>query len=134
MVRGLIRRYGRFTAVEHLDLEVRAGEILGFLGPNGAGKTTTLRCCSGLLRPDRGEVLVAGASLTTDPLRARAALGFVPDRPYLYERLSAREMLDLIGALYDVPQDAARARAGELIARLALASAADDLIESYSLG
>ena len=120
--------------MDGLDLEVRAGEILGFLGPNGAGKTTTLRCCSGLLRMDQGEITIAGASLAREPLRARAAFGFVPDRPYLYERLSAREMLDLIGALYDVPAQTARARAAELIHRLDLEAAADDLIESYSQG
>ena len=133
-IRGLVRRYGRFLAVDGLDLEVQPGEILGFLGPNGAGKTTTLRCCAGLLRPDRGEILVAGASLAHRPRAARAAMGFVPDRPFLYERLSAREMLDLIGALYDVPPATARLRAGELIERLDLAGAADDLIESYSQG
>jgi ABC-2 type transport system ATP-binding protein len=128
-IRGLVRRYGRFLAVDGLDLEVQRGEILGFLGPNGAGKTTTLRCCAGLLRPDRGEIVVAG-----HPRAARSAMGFVPDRPYLYERLSAREMLDLIGALYEVPPALARRRAGELIERLDLAGAADDLIESYSQG
>jgi ABC-2 type transport system ATP-binding protein len=133
-IRGLVRRYGRFLAVDGLELEVRPGEILGFLGPNGAGKTTTLRCCAGLLRPDRGEILVAGHSLAGNPRAARSAMGFVPDRPYLYERLSAREMLDLIGALYDVPPAVARRRADELIERLALAGAADDLIESYSQG
>ena len=133
-VRGLVRRYGRFTAVDGLDLEVRAGEILGFLGPNGAGKTTTLRCCSGLLRPDAGEIAIAGASLADEPLRARASFGFVPDRPFLYERLSAREMLDFVAALYEVPREIAGARAEELIERLDLREAADELVESYSLG
>jgi ABC-2 type transport system ATP-binding protein len=132
-VTGLTRRYGDFTAVDGLDLEVRPGEILGFLGPNGAGKTTTLRCCAGLLRPDAGEISIAGASLARQPLRARASLGFVPDRPFLYERLSAIEMLDLVGALYDVPAPLARGRAEELLRRLELESA-DDLIDTYSLG
>src|SRR5512143_665996 len=92
-IRGLVRRYGRLTAVDGLSVTVRAGEILGFLGPNGAGKTTTLRVCSGLLRPDAGEIVVAGASLAREPRQARARLGLVPDRPFLYERLSAREFL-----------------------------------------
>jgi ABC-2 type transport system ATP-binding protein len=133
-VRGLVRRYGDMTAVDGLDLEVPPGEIVGFLGPNGAGKTTTLRCCCGLLRPDGGEIAVAGASLTREPLRAKAALGFVPDRPFLYDRLSTREMLDLVGALYDVPPETVRERAAALIARLGLEDAADDLIETYSHG
>jgi ABC-2 type transport system ATP-binding protein len=130
----LTRRYGDFTAVKRLRFNVRPGEILGFLGPNGAGKTTTLRVCAGLLRPDEGEVVVAGASLSRDPLRARARLGFVPDRPFLYERLTAREFLEFVAALYDVPADVALRRAEELIERLELAHAADDLIETCSHG
>ncbi len=133
-VRGLQRRYGRFVAVDRLDLDVRPGEILGFLGPNGAGKTTTLRCCAGLLRPDAGEITIAGASLAREPMRARAAFGFVPDRPFLYDRLSAREFLDFVAALYDVAPAEGRARADALIARLDLADVADDLIETYSHG
>ena len=133
-VTGLVRRYGDFTAVDQLSLEVGPGEIVGFLGPNGAGKTTTLRCCCGLLRPDDGEIVIAGASLLAAPARAKALLGFVPDRPFLYERLSAREMLELVGALYEVPLAAVQARATELLARLGLDDSVDDLIEGYSQG
>jgi ABC-2 type transport system ATP-binding protein len=133
-VTNLTRRFGRITAVDGVSLEVRPGEILGFLGPNGAGKTTTLRMCSGLLEPDAGEVLIAGLSLAKAPLEARSRFGLVPDRPFLYERLSAREFLDFIGSLYEVPRDAAAERAGRLLERLALADAADDLIETFSLG
>src|SRR5437867_1823842 len=127
-VLDLTRRYGDFTAVHRLGLVVRPGEILGFLGPNGAGKTTTLRVCAGLLRPDAGEIAIAGRSLTREPLRARARLGFVPDRPFLYERLSAREFLDFVAALYDVPAALASIRSEELLDRLELTSVADDLI------
>ena len=133
-VLDLTRRYGDFTAVHRLGLVVRPGEILGFLGPNGAGKTTTLRVCAGLLRPDAGEIAIAGRSLTREPLRARARLGFVPDRPFLYERLSAREFLDFVAALYDVPAALASIRSEELLDRLELTSVADDLIETYSHG
>ena len=133
-IHGLTRRYGSFTAVQDLDLGVQAGEILGFLGPNGAGKTTTLRCASGLLRPHRGEILVAGASLAGEPQRARRALGFVPDRPFLYLRLTGREFLELVGALYDVPAREAVVRGGALLDRLELGTASDDLIETYSQG
>ena len=128
------RRYGELTAVRRLSFEVRAGEILGFLGPNGAGKTTTLRVCAGLLRPDEGEIQVAGFSLAREPRKARASMGFVPDRPFLYERLTAREFLEFVAALYDVPTGTAQARADELLERLELASPADDLIETYSHG
>jgi len=130
----LTRRYGEFTAVEALDLEVRAGELFGFLGPNGAGKTTTLRMLVGLLRPSAGEVAVAGHSLAAAPEAARARLGFVPETPFLYDRLTAREFLALCAALYDVPADVAGRRAAALLALLELLPAADALIESYSHG
>jgi ABC-2 type transport system ATP-binding protein len=132
--RRLTRRFGHLVAVSDLDLDVRAGEIAGFLGPNGAGKTTTLRMCSGLLRPDAGEIRIAGHPLAGDGTAARARLGFVPDRPFLYERLSAREFLDFIAALYEVPAERAQARAESLLERLDLTSVADDLVEGYSLG
>jgi len=134
LIRGLTRRYGSTLAVDGLDLEVRSGEIVGFLGPNGAGKTTTLRCASGLLRPDAGAIAIAGRSLERDPRGSRAALGFVPDRPFLYPRLTAHEFLELIGALYDVRESDARVRGAALLERLELSHAADDLIETYSLG
>jgi ABC-2 type transport system ATP-binding protein len=133
-IRELTRRYGDVVAVDRLSLTVHPGEILGFLGPNGAGKTTTLRVCAGLLRPDAGEVTIAGHSLRTESLPARAAAGFVPDRPFLYERLSAREFLDFVAALYEVPPDRARERMEELLGRLQLTEVADDLVETYSLG
>jgi ABC-2 type transport system ATP-binding protein len=133
-VSGLTRRYGDFVAVDGLGLEVRAGEILGFLGPNGAGKTTTLRVCAGLLRPDQGVIAIAGHDLARAPLAAKARLGFVPDRPFLYDRLTAREFLDFIGALYEVPPTLVADRAGALFERLELERVADELIETYSHG
>jgi ABC-2 type transport system ATP-binding protein len=134
VARGLTRRFGGLTAVDGLDLDVRPGEILGFLGPNGAGKTTTLRMCAGLLRPDAGDVTIAGASLAGDPRAAKARLGFVPDRPFLYERLTGAEFFALVGALYEVPPALVRERAGALAARLELTDALADPIETYSLG
>lgn len=131
---GVTRRFGDLTAVESLSLEVHRGEILGFLGPNGAGKTTTLRVCAGLVRPDEGDVFVGGKSVARDPLEARAKCGLVPDRPFLYERLSAREFLEFVAALYDLDGDIAMPRAEALLQRLSLTEAADDLIETYSLG
>ena len=113
---------------------MRPGEILGFLGPNGAGKTTTLRIAAGLLAPDAGDVRVAGASLASEPARAKAGLGFVPDRPALYERLTGWEFLEFVAALHRVEAATAEERARALVARLELAEAADQVIESYSLG
>jgi ABC-2 type transport system ATP-binding protein len=131
---GLVRRFGRVTAVDGVSIAVEPGEIVGFLGPNGAGKTTTLRVVSGLLRPDQGSVTIAGHPLATEPLAAKRALGFVPDRPYLYERLTAYEFLAFVAALYDVPAEVARERGEALLQRLGLLGEARDLIESYSLG
>jgi ABC-2 type transport system ATP-binding protein len=131
---SLTRRFGEVTAVDGLSLEVRGGEILGFLGPNGAGKTTTLRVCSGLLRPDAGDIRIDGVAMATDPRAARARLGLVPDRAYLYDKLTAREFLDFVAALYDLPQRAAAERADMLLERLDLGDALGDLIETHSLG
>jgi ABC-2 type transport system ATP-binding protein len=133
-VRELSRRYGTVVAVDRLDLEVRPGEILGFLGPNGAGKTTTLRMCAGLLQPDHGAIAIAGIPLDRHGREARAHLGFVPDRPFLYERLTGAEFLELIGALYDVAPAVVRERTASLAGRLEIATALGDPIESYSLG
>src|SRR5512145_2882967 len=129
---SVVRRYGDFTAVDGVSLEVRPGEIVGFLGPNGAGKTTTLRVAAGLLTPHAGTVEIAGHSLAAEPRRAKAALGFVPDRAFLYERLSGREFLEFVGALYGVPAGAAAGRAEALLERLPLGDALDDAIETYS--
>jgi ABC-2 type transport system ATP-binding protein len=131
---SLTRRFGDFTAVDGIDFEVRAGELFGFLGPNGAGKTTTMRLLTGLLLPTSGEAFVAGHSLTREPQAARSALGFVPDTPFLYDRLTAREFLAFSAALHGVPRERADRRAGALLRLLELEGAADGLIEGYSHG
>jgi ABC-2 type transport system ATP-binding protein len=134
VVNALARHFGRVEAVVDVSLGVRAGEIVGFLGANGAGKTTTLRCIAGLLAPHRGRIEVAGADLAREPRAAKARLGFVPDQPFLYDKLSAREFLAFVAALYDLPADAAERRAESLLARLDLAPHANRTIEGYSLG
>jgi ABC-2 type transport system ATP-binding protein len=134
VARGLTRRYGDTVAVDGLDLEVGAGELFGFLGPNGAGKTTTLRMLAGVLRPSAGEARVAGHSLVEDGERARAALGFVPETPFLYERLSGRESLAFCAGLYGVPREVAARRGQALLRLLELEDAADAWIETYSHG
>ncbi|NOT33336.1 MAG: ABC transporter ATP-binding protein [Candidatus Eisenbacteria bacterium] len=133
-LRGLVRRFGKFTAVDGVSLEVRAGEIVGFLGPNGAGKTTSLRMAAGLLAPDAGEVEIAGHSLERSPLEARARIGFVPDRAYLYERLTGYEFLEFVAALYQVPADLATRRGAAILERFEMREAAHDPTETYSHG
>ena len=134
LVEGLVRRYGALEAVAGVTLSVGRGEIVGFLGANGAGKTTTLRCIAGLLSPHAGRIQVAGADLSSEPRVAKARLGFVPDRPFLYDRLSAREFLAFVAALYDLPAEPAERRAEMLLTRLELAGDASRTLEGYSLG
>jgi len=133
-LRGVTRRYGDFTAVDAVSLEVRPGEIVGFLGPNGAGKTTTLRVAAGLLTPHAGTVEIAGHDLARAPRLAKGGLGFVPDRAFLYDRLTGREFLEFVAALYGVAAGMAHQRAESLIERLPLGEAIDDAIETYSQG
>ncbi len=133
-IESLTHRYGDLLAVDGLSLEVGPGEIVGFLGPNGAGKTTTLRVCAGLLAPDAGRVVIAGAVLDDQPLAARARLGLVPDEPFLYERLTPGEFLEFVAALYDVPPALAASRADELIERFELSAVEGELLETCSRG
>jgi len=128
---GLTKRYGQLTALDDLSLEVPRGTLFGFLGPNGAGKTTTIKLLTGLLRPTTGDAFVGPYSIVTHPLEAKALFGYVADVPFLYDKLTAREFLDFMGALYRVPEDRVRARAEKL---LELDQAADTLIEAYSHG
>jgi ABC-2 type transport system ATP-binding protein len=96
-VERLVKRYGAHLAVDGVDLQARPGEVVALLGPNGAGKSTTIRAITGLLRPTAGRVLVCGHDVVRAPLAAKARLGYVPDRPYLYPKLTARELLRFVG-------------------------------------
>jgi ABC-2 type transport system ATP-binding protein len=133
-VHNLVKTYGAFKAVDDVSLDVAAGEIHGFLGPNGAGKTTTIRMIAGLLKPTAGRVAIDGHDLARAPTSAKAALGFIPDRPYLYEKLTAAEFLDFHGGLYGMAPDDARARALELLELFELRGWRDELVESFSHG
>src|SRR5678815_6058598 len=95
-LRALTKRYGTFTAVNNIDLTVPRGELFGFLGPNGAGKTTTLRMIAGILRPTSGTVHVGGIDIVANPIAAKSKLGFIPDRPFIYEKLTGAEFLRFV--------------------------------------
>ncbi len=133
-VHDLVKRYGTFTAVNDVTLEVPAGEIHGFLGPNGAGKTTTIRMIAGLLKPTSGRILVNGHDLAVHPERAKASLGFIPDRPFLYEKLTAGEFLRFHGGLYGLEGPAVGDRVREMLALFELARWENELVESFSHG
>jgi ABC-2 type transport system ATP-binding protein len=131
---GLTKRYGDFTAVDGIDLEVPRGVIFGLLGPNGAGKTTTLRMIAGILEPDGGTVEIGGHDIVGDPRAARSLLGFVPDRPFVYEKLTGAELLRFTAGLYGLGGPEVEARIDELLELWDLAPWRDQLIESYSHG
>jgi ABC-2 type transport system ATP-binding protein len=131
---GLQKRYGETFAVKGVDLAVAPGEIVGFLGPNGAGKTTTIKMLIGLLRPSAGTARIGGFDIQHEPLRAKALLGYLPDQPYLPEKLTAREYLQLIAGLYRLDTEEARQRGEELLRLLSLEERGDDLLGGYSHG
>ncbi|MEE9936798.1 MAG: ABC transporter ATP-binding protein [Deltaproteobacteria bacterium] len=130
----LTKDYKTTLAVDRLNLRVGAGEIYGFIGPNGAGKTTTIRMMGGIIEPTSGAISIGGIDLRKDPVAAKKMIGFVPDRPFLYEKLTGSEFLRFIADLYAVaPQMAAR-RAEELLRQFALWNWGNEIIESYSHG
>jgi ABC-2 type transport system ATP-binding protein len=130
----LTKRFGAFTAVDDLCLDIAEGEIFGFLGPNGAGKTTTIRMMMGLLRPTSGRVLLGGHDLDINPLAAKALSSFVPDHPYVYDKLTGREFLSFVGGLYQVPKTTCQERIDESLTFFNLANWGDELVETYSHG
>ncbi len=130
----LTKRYGDFTAVDAIDLEVPPGELFGFLGPNGAGKTTTLRMIAGILRPTSGTVWIGGEDLVANPRAAKAKLGFIPDRPFIYEKLTGSEFLRFVAGLYGQEGPQVEHRGRELMALFDLEEWRDELVESYSHG
>ena len=133
-IRNLTKRYGDFTAVDDISLTVSRGEIYGFLGPNGAGKTTTIRILAGLSLPTSGEVLIDGIDISSDGLRAKAMTGYVPDRPYLYEKLTGRELLQFVANLYRKEWRDCEARALDLLRYFDIADWIDARIENLSHG
>ncbi len=131
---NLSKRYGSFTAVDAIDLDVPRGELFGFLGPNGAGKTTTLRMIAGILRPTGGTVEIGGVDIAKDPIAAKMKLGFIPDRPFIYEKLTGAEFLRFVAGLYDQEGPEVEHRSRELLALFDLDEWQDELVESYSHG
>ena len=130
----LVKRYGDFTAVDDVSLEVAPGEIHGFLGPNGAGKTTTIRMIAGLLRPTSGRIAVNGHDMAAQPELAKASLGFIPDRPFIYEKLTAGEFLRFHAGLYGLDEALVAGRVREMLDLFELGRWEHELVESFSHG
>lgn len=133
-LKSLTKNYGDYKAVDDLNLFVKKGEIFGFIGPNGAGKTTTIKMIGGILAPSAGSVTVAGIDIQKEPEKAKRKIGFIPDRPYLYEKLTGREFLKFTADLYGVPADIFNKKAQQNLEMFSLADWSDELIESYSHG
>jgi ABC-2 type transport system ATP-binding protein len=130
----LTKKYGKFTAVDGISLEVPRGELFGLLGPNGAGKTTTMRMIAGILQPTSGSIQVAGVDMLSRPLEAKSRLGFIPDRPFVYDKLTGGEFLRFAAALYSQDGPTVERRIDELLEVFDLAAWKDELTESYSHG
>jgi ABC-2 type transport system ATP-binding protein len=131
--RGLTKRFGDHTAVDHLDLAIPQGHVYGFLGPNGAGKTTTMGMLTTLMSPTAGTATIMGTPLT-DREAVTPHIGYLPEEPPVYEELTGREQLSYVAFLHDIPDDAAADRVEELLARLDVTGDADRRISTYSKG
>ena len=133
-LKSITKEYGNFRAVDNLNLTVEKGELFGFIGPNGAGKTTTIKMIGGILMPSSGTVTIAGIDMQMQPEAAKSKIGFIPDRPYLYEKLTGMEFLRFTADIYGVPDRIFGNRAQENLEMFSLSDWSDELIESYSHG
>ena len=133
-LRGLTKKYGDLTAVDDLTLHVGSGEFFGFLGPNGAGKTTTIKMMTGLCAPTHGEVHVNGYDIQREPLKAKERMGYIPDLPFLYDKLSGREFLYFKGGLFGVEKNFLRRKIDQVIEEFEMGDWVDKLTEDYSQG
>jgi ABC-2 type transport system ATP-binding protein len=133
-LQNVSKSYGTKVAVEDLNLAIQPGELFAFLGPNGAGKTTTIKMICGLLFPTTGSVRVGGLDMQKNGDQARLLISYLPDIPYLYEKLTGREFLQFIADMYGMDRAQARAKMDEVIAQFELAEFVDDLTERYSHG
>ena len=130
----LTKRFGQLVAVDRINLHVKPGEIFGFLGQNGAGKTTTIKMLTGLLKPTSGRALVDGYDVVARPMEAKRVIGFIPDQPFLYEKLTGVEFLGFIGSLFGMQKTEVGGRISDMLGLFELDGWADELIESYSHG
>jgi len=134
VIKSLVKRYGDFVAVNDISLNVEPGQIFGFLGPNGAGKTTTIKILAGLLKQDNGDIIINGYDIKKDTEKCKFTTGYIPDRPFLYEKLTGIEFLRFIASLYNVSIQQFDKNTTHLLKLFDLYEWKDHLIESYSHG
>jgi ABC-2 type transport system ATP-binding protein len=128
------KQFGAFAAVDDVSLTVPPGEFFGFLGPNGAGKTTTIKMMTGLFTPTRGSIAINGFDIVRAPIEAKRTFGYIPDHPYLYDKLTGREFLFYMGALHEMPKSVVKRNADRVIDELELGAWVDKRTEEYSQG
>ena len=133
-IKNLTKHYGNLTAVSDLNLNIPAGECFGFLGPNGAGKTTTIKLLAGLLKPNEGIIEISGYDIQRDPQKVKGIIGYIPDKPFIYEKLTGGEFLDFVAELYQVNGDFVKEKREELLNLFAIKDFENELVESYSHG
>jgi ABC-2 type transport system ATP-binding protein len=133
-LKNLTKTFGDVVAVNRLNLSVSKGEIFGFIGPNGAGKTTTLRMMGGVLAPTEGSVIIDGINMADEPEKAKQRIGFIPDRPFLYEKLTGMEFLRFTADLFGMQEDLFHQKSEQVLKQFSLYDWGDELIESYSHG
>ncbi len=134
VIQDLTKTYGKFTAVNGISLHIPPGQLFGFLGPNGAGKTTTMRMIAGILKPTAGTIEVAGLNIVRYPMSAKSKLGYIPDRPYVYDKLTGAEFMRFVAALYGQEGKGIERRIDELLDLFELTRWKNELTESYSHG
>jgi ABC-2 type transport system ATP-binding protein len=134
-IQNLTKIYpGGKKAVDDFSLTIEPGELYGFIGPNGAGKTTTLKCCSGILQFDQGEILIGGKSIQKEPVACKRMIAYIPDNPDLYDYLTGNQYLNFICDLFEISQADRQSRIPMLAEQLEIAASLGDLISSYSHG
>lgn len=134
VIDNVTKCYGRLRAVDGVSFSVKRGEVFAFLGPNGAGKTTSIKMITGLLSPDSGSVTVCGHPMSTEPQQAKSKLAYVPDQPFLYGKLTAREFMSFVGQMYAIDRKILASRVEQYMERLSVTSFADQLAEGFSHG
>lgn len=133
-LQNLCKTFGRIRAVDNISLSIPPGTIFGFLGPNGAGKTTTIKMIVGLLQPTSGSVLVGGNNVAHYPEKVKMMMGYIPDRSYIYEKLTAREFLQFVAGIYGFTKESCAKKIDRLLSLFGLEGWEDELIESFSHG
>ncbi|MEO8231205.1 MAG: ABC transporter ATP-binding protein [Ignavibacteriota bacterium] len=133
-IKNVTKKFGSFTAVNNLNLTVKSGDFFGFIGQNGAGKTTTIKMVSGLYNPTSGSISIGGFDIYKEPIKAKSLIGYIPDQPFIYEKLTGREFLFFSGGLYSIEKNKLKKIINEIIEQLEIGDWVDKRTEEYSQG